>query len=207
MWKGESVSSSRVRIPGQIDKDGVMSRNVPCIERGTIVNTKRLENFLQNVYDEMLKVDPDDRGVVLTPPLGSSRDRRWLLQHHFETLGFESVSLQNQCVMSLYSVGSQSGLSLDIGHGLTQIVPIAEGTILPEGKASSTYRGGIDIDRYLTRLLDREGHVFVSSDRYTVRKIKEECGMVVKGFKSDMASSMRGDREGEIEVELPDGTW
>ena len=207
VWNGESVSSSRVRIPGQIAKDGVMSRRLPCIERGTIVNTKRLENFLQNVYDEMLKVDPDDRGVVLTTPThGSSRDRRWLLQHHFETLGFESVSLQNQCVMSLYSVGSQSGLSLDIGHGLTQIVPVAEGTILPEG-ASSTYRGGIDIDRYLTRLLDREGHVFVSSDRYTVRKIKEECGMVVKDFKSDMASSMRGDREGEIEVELPDGTW
>ena len=38
-------------------------------------------------------------------------------------------------------------------------------------------------------------------------EIKEECGMVVKDFKSDMASSMRGDREGEIEVELPDGTW
>ena len=72
VWKGESVSSSRVRIPGQIDKDGVMSRTVPCIERGTIVNTKRLENFLQNVYDEMLKVDPDDRGVVLTTPTSQS---------------------------------------------------------------------------------------------------------------------------------------
>ena len=207
VWKGESVSSSRVRIPGQIENDGVVSRRSPCIERGNIVNTKRLESFLQNVYNEILKVDPDERGVVLTTPThGSSRDRRWLLQHHFETLGFESISLQNQCVMSLYSVGSQSGLTLDIGHGLTQIVPIAEGTILHEG-ASSTFRGGIDINRYLTRLLDREGHVFVSSDKCTVRKIKEECGMVVKDFKSTLASSMKGDREGEIEVELPDGTF
>jgi len=201
-----SFSASRVRIPGQISNDSVISRKVPCIERGNIVNTQCLEEFLKNVYDEMLKVDPDERDIVLTTPtMGSRVDRRWLLQHHFETLGFESISLQNQCVMSLYSVGLQSGLSLNIGHGLTQIVPIAEGTIVKEG-ASSTYRGGIDIDRYMKRLLDREGCVFISSDECTVRKIKEQCGMIVKDFKSDMASSMRGEHKGEIEVELPDGT-
>eukprot|EP00939_MAST-03C_sp_MAST-3C-sp1_P001150 g1150.t1 len=161
---------------------------------------------MDRVYKETLckKSDgaKDCKVILSTPAQGSTRDRAWHVEHHFENLSVSSLSLENQGLLSLSSVGALSGVALEIGHDLTQVVPVFEGTII-EDAARTLHRGGSDLDNFMLRLLAKEGQRFISSssDTQTARYLKEMHAHLAIDFSKEMKDAMQR----PLSCTLPDG--
>lgn len=61
-----------------------------------------------------------------------------------------------QAVLSLYASGKTSGVVLDIGDGVSQVVPVYEGYTIPHAIQRADI-GGRDVTTHLQRLLRRAG--------------------------------------------------
>lgn len=109
----------------------------------------------------------------------------------FEKLRVPAMYVANESAMSLYASGRNSGVALDSGHGLTQIVPVYEGHTLPHA-ASKIDVAGSDITSYLGRSL--------RYDEDTLNDIKEKCCRVALDPDGEAGTEKRG-------YELPDGQY
>jgi len=180
---------------------GSIAKAVSPIRRGTILHEESLGKLLDRVYRDCLGIEDvsERRALISTPVEASNRDRTWYLEHHFEKLGMQSVSMEDQCSLMLYSVGVTTGFAINVGHGLTQTAPIYDGAPLPEGVVSM-HRAGIDLDTFMTRLLAKEGHSF--SDVSSVRRNKEKHARVAARFNAEARDCMKAP---EL-CELPDGS-
>jgi actin-related protein len=54
---------------------------------------------------------------------------------------FQGVYIANQSVLSLYGLGKNIGLIVDMGHDITRIIPVYDSYILEEGSKYSTLAG------------------------------------------------------------------
>ena len=95
----------------------------------------------------------------------------------FETLKVPALYLGQQPALALYAVGRTTGLVIESGHGLTQVLPHFEGyRMAPAGNKVAL--GGIDVTHHLARLLTERGHLYTravtSSQFEIVREIKEK---------------------------------
>jgi actin beta/gamma 1 len=59
----------------------------------------------------------------------------------FEEIYVPAFYLSNQAPLSLYSTGRTTGLVLDSGEDLTQVIPIKEGYHLPHSNIKSELAG------------------------------------------------------------------
>lgn len=76
--------------------------------------------------------------------------------------------------MTLTFSGLRTGVVVDSGDGVTHIVPVYEGYVLPHLTRRLDIAGR-DITRYLIKLMLMRGYAFNhSADFETVRQIKEE---------------------------------
>lgn len=179
-------------------------RIVDIVDRGHIVDKDSMSRLLGRAYDGERR---GGRALIAIPTRGAIEDRTWLMDHHFEKRGFERVALENQCVLSVYPTGSTTGVALNVGHGLSQVVPLFDGRPISKG-VSVVSRGGKDVDDFTRRLLLREGCSFAPAlDRKIVRKIKETCGVVAKTFEIEMKrAATTGSSIEDADFKLPDGS-
>ena len=183
---------------------GLCSMTFP-VQRGKIVDSDGLGRLLDRAYEEDLGITEKDRpnGALLSTPVeGSINDRRWLLKYHFETLSFDAVALMDRGTMVMYSIGATAGCSLNVGHGLTQILPMYHGTPIAEG-IRSIQRAGQDMESFLLRLLKKEGqHLSARGDASVVRRVKESATAVALNFEEEFQKSI----ESPTTHRLPDGS-
>ena len=69
----------------------------------------------------------------------------------FETFNSLALSVQIQALLSIYSPGRTTGIVLDVGHGVTQVLPVYEGYILEQG-VQRVNCCGRDVDDYLAKV-------------------------------------------------------
>ena len=84
------------------------------------------------------------------------------MQLMFETFETPCMYLSNQARLALFESGRVEGVVLDCGFGVTQVVPISQGSTVVEGVMRSDIAGS-DLSSYLTQLLTERGYSFTTS--------------------------------------------
>jgi actin-related protein len=152
-----------------------------------------------------LRIDPSEHPILLTEaPLNPRQNREKMAEIMFETFNVPGLYIATQAVLSLYASGRTTGCVIDIGDGVSHIVPIYEGFALSHA-IQRIDLAGRDVTTYLQRMLRQNGYSFVSSaEKEIVRNIKEKlCYVAMDPEKEIMLSNKVAGMEKSYM--LPDG--
>ncbi|KAK9916352.1 hypothetical protein WJX75_001609 [Coccomyxa subellipsoidea] len=149
-----------------------------------------MHHVWDHTFDDVLRMDSHARAesrILLTePPLNPISNRQRLLETMFETYNFAGAQVQIQAVLTLYAQGLVTGLVVDIGDGVTHIIPVIEGCSFPH-LTKRLNVAGRDVTACLVDLLQRRGYALNrSADFDTVRELKEHLCFVSADCKRDL---------------------
>ena len=153
---------------------GLMQLRFP-IEHGIVDDWPSMERIWHYTFYTDLRVDPSEHPVLLTEaPLNPRSNREKMAEIMFETFNVPVLYIATQAILSLYASGRTTGCVLDIGDGVSHIVPIFEGFALSHA-IQRIDLAGRDVTNYLQRLLRQKGYNFSSSaEKEIVRDVKEK---------------------------------
>lgn len=185
-------------------KRDVLTLRYP-IEQGVITHWDDMERIWHHTFYNELRVAPEEHTMLFTEaPLNPKPKREKMTQIVFETFSAPAFYVSTQAVLSLYSSGRTTGLSLDSGDSVTHAVPIYEGFAV-RAAISRMDMGGRDVADYLIKILAERGFTIpTTSDPECIREIKEKLCYVALDFEHEnqtVAHRSNLDRS----YELPDG--
>ncbi|MBA7592159.1 Bacterial actin-related protein [subsurface metagenome] len=116
-----------------------------------------MEKIWHYTFYTDLRIDPSEHPVLLTEaPLNPRPNREKMAEIMFETFNVPALYVAMQAVLSLYASGRTTGCVIDIGDGVSHVVPIFEGFALSHA-IQRIDLAGRDITTYLQRLLRQKG--------------------------------------------------
>ncbi|MFX1480706.1 MAG: actin, cytoplasmic 2 [Promethearchaeota archaeon] len=169
---------------------GIMSLQFP-IEHGIVEDWPAMERIWHYTFYTDLRIDPSEFPILMTEaPLNPRSNREKMTEIMFETFNVPAMYIATQAVLSLYASGRTTGCVIDIGDGVSHVVPIFEGFALTHA-IQRIDLAGRDVTNYLKRLLQQSGFSFVSSaEKEIVRDIKEKlCYVALEPEKEIMLSN------------------
>ena len=97
----------------------------------------------------------------------------------FSTFNVPALAFACQASLALYSTSKTSGIVVECGHGISHVVPVYEGYVLPHAILSLDVSGQ-DLTDYMLQLLVERGFTFTcqTSEVEVVRDIKEKLCFV-----------------------------
>ena len=184
-------------------KAGILHLEYP-IKHGIVNNWDDMEKIWHHTYNNELRVDPEERPVLLTEaPLNPKKNRERMIEIMFDTFNVPSFYVGITGVLSLYSSGRTTGIAVDSGDGVTITVPIYEGYCLTKG-IKRTDIGGRDLTKRLKKLLRERGYSFTTTaELEIIRDIKEKHCYVALDFDKEMQTASESS-EIERNYTLPD---
>ncbi|MBD3196129.1 MAG: actin, cytoplasmic 2 [Candidatus Lokiarchaeota archaeon] len=170
---------------------GIMGLQFP-VSHGQITDWPAMERIWHYTFYTDLRVDPSEHPVLLTePPLNPRANREKMAEILFETFNVPALYIATQAVLSLYSSGRTTGTVIDIGDGVSHIVPIFEGFALSHA-IERIDLAGRDITKYLKRLLRQKGISLTTSAEFQiVRDVKEKLCYVAINPEKEMILSKK----------------
>ncbi|XP_007904790.1 actin-like protein 7A [Callorhinchus milii] len=187
---------------GEEQRGQLALRMVNPLRRGVVVDWEGTEAVLDYIFSKKLRLHPEEHAVMVAdPPLGPITNREKTAEMFFETFSTPALHIASQSVLSIYAYGRTTGLVVESGHGSSFLVPIYEGYIMPHITSTTDY-GGADLTRYLTRLMNENGHKLTACDFQVVEDIKQKCCYTAADFEVEMRCE---GKEGVVSYELPDG--
>eukprot|EP01121_Diplochlamys_sp_Union-15-3_P007927 TRINITY_DN2058_c0_g4_i2.p1 TRINITY_DN2058_c0_g4~~TRINITY_DN2058_c0_g4_i2.p1 ORF type:complete len:273 (-),score=43.48 TRINITY_DN2058_c0_g4_i2:72-890(-) len=131
-------------------------------------------------------------------------NREKLTQIMFETFNAPAIHIAKTGILSLYASGRTSGLCLESGEGITQVLPIYEGYSI-DGAIKAIEFGGREITDYFLKICSERGYCFTTTaEREVVREMKEKHCYVALDFDAEMQTAASSSAL-EKSFELPDG--
>ena len=180
-----------------LGKRAVLTIDYP-IEHGVVNNWDGMEMIWNYIFSEILNIEPEEHNIILTEPsLNPKENREKFSQIFFETYQVPSLYIANQAILALNSTGRSTGIVVESGDGVTQIVPIFSSYSLSHAVRRLDFAGR-DLTEFLLRLLSAINYRFTSSAEKDIAKdIKEKACYVAEHFETEKIESYL--------YELPDG--
>lgn len=185
--------------------DGVYGLKSP-IEHGAVTNWADLERIWRRALTELKAPEGGHPILVTEPPLAATAHREHMVQLLFEEFDASAVHVAVSGALSLYATGSRTGLVVEVGDGVSQMVPIFEEYLIPHAVQRLDI-GGRDLTEYLMRLLYEERNCAFrsASARQAARAFKEQHCFVAQHYAQELASAGQSEHL-ERTLQLPDGT-
>lgn len=189
-------TSNRERFVGSSvqEKRHLLSLSYP-VKRGVVVDWDSLEYLWQSIFKEM-QVDVTNGTVLVTEALHTPRtNREKISEYLFERFNTAAMYVSRTVVLGMYAAGLLSGLHVEVGHGVTQALPIMNGY----GIVHRSFRfdvAGQDITEYLAAQL-------YTSRRYSLCTTAELD--YVHGLKEKHSRCDPTTKATPIQYQLPDG--
>ncbi|CAE1166573.1 ACTF [Acanthosepion pharaonis] len=186
---------------------GILSLKYP-IEHGIVTDWNDMEKVWWHAFVNELRVKPDEHPMLLTEaPLNPKANREKMAEILFESFQIPAIHVDIQSILALYASGRTTGTVIDIGDGVTHIVPICEGYTFPHA-ITRVNLAGRDLTDHLVRILSERGYmVRTSAEKDIAREIKEKLCYVALNFDKELA--LANDEEYsslfERSYRLPDG--
>jgi len=172
-----------------------ISLNHP-IQGGIIQNWDYMEKLWNYIFYNELKVTPEAHNLFLTENIyNSNENREKIAQIMFEKFNIFNIHIEPQPTMTLFSTSKTTGLIFESGDSVTQIVPIYEGYIIPQGVTSTSLSGKTVTNYFLSLIKEKLQRYNFANYLEFGRKIKEKHSFLNLDNNSISA----------IELELPDG--
>ena|SRR3990167_386337 len=125
------------------------------------------------MFGAELRAEADEHPVLLTEsPLNPKANREKMAEVMFEHFGVPALCIAPNAVMSLIASGRYTGVVVDCGHSVCNIVPIYEGFVLSEAVHQLPF-GGQDLSTYLMELLIQRGCPITNKNLSQVNEMKE----------------------------------
>lgn len=197
------------------DHKKILQRHYP-IDNGIVRDWQTmgdvLEHGFQCLFDmkdaglpAMKNLVAESKILLTEPTLNPIENKKKVFEYMFETMNFGAVNMTNQSLLVLYARGLVSGMVVECGEGITQIVPVNEGMV-PHHLIKRHGVTGRTITTYLRKLLQLQGfNAKLASDVEILRDIKERLSYASCDLNEDRCLA----RETTALVEnytLPDGT-
>jgi actin len=199
-----SVGQSTYVGDQAISKRDVLTLSHP-MENGIVNNWDDMKKIWSHTFQGELRIDPTTQPVmILDSSLSAKNNRQQMVKIMFETFKVPALYVATAPALSLYAHGSSTGIVLDCGYGVGQIVPIHNGRVISNAVTRIDVAGS-DLTNYLVKLLSERGYQFTSlAQREIVRDIKEKLSYVAEDFDAEMQKAAQSS-EVERSYELPDG--
>jgi actin beta/gamma 1 len=186
---------------GAMKMRGVLNLAHP-IQRSVITDWNNYYEILNHVFYNLLRIDrPQDYPIIYIESVSEQQDvREFIARVLFETHQFNEIILMPSPILSCFSVGLTTGFVIEVGAGLTWVVPIINGQIIYRA-IQRLDLAGVDINENLKALLMRRGiNITSSAAEEILQDIKEKyCYFVLD---PDNPSNVKD----SIQHPLPDGT-
>jgi actin-related protein len=175
------------------------------LERGIISDWIGMERFWQSIFYEILKVEPSNHPIILAEaPLNPEANREKMAQIMYEKFNVPALLIIMQPSLSLYASGRTSGCIVDIGEGVTKIVPISEGYIITHAIQIMDIAGQ-EITKNLLKLLRESGYpLTTTTEKNLAIDIKETFCYIASDF-DDKNEHMKNSPTLEKMYHTPDG--
>ena len=161
-----------------VSKYSILTLKYP-IDSGFVSNWDDLEKILYHSFFNMLKVDPAKHPVVITvAALYNKASLEKLTQILFESFNVPSAVIATQATLTLIAAGRTTGVVVDSGYAVTQVVPIVEQKVLSQAVGRLLVAGN-HLSDFLIKLLPEKGMYCTTADeRASVNTMKEQLGYV-----------------------------
>lgn len=175
------------------------------LENGIVQDWDALERVIHHTFYNELRVAPEEHPTLISEhPLNPIRNREKMCQVMFESFSVPAFYSAMAPILAVYASGRNTAMCIDIGDGVTTIMPIQNGRTM-KPTVRRMHHSGRDLTHYLTRLLHNRGFYFNrSSDIEAVRDLKEKLCYVALDYEVELHRSMQS-LEIDKQYELPDG--
>ncbi|XP_052086654.1 uncharacterized protein LOC127723986 [Mytilus californianus] len=113
-------------------KRGMLTLSYP-IEHGIVTNWDDMETIWHHTFYNELRVDPEEHPVMMTDaPLNPKANRERMIQSMFETFNSPAFFVQIQAVLTQIASGTTTGIVIDVGDGVSHVVPMWTGHVLSQ---------------------------------------------------------------------------
>ncbi|XP_004711106.1 actin-like protein 7A [Echinops telfairi] len=172
------------------------------LRHGIIVDWDSVQDIWEYLFRHEMKIAPNEHAALVSdPPLSPHTNREKYAEMLFETFNTPAMHIAYQSRLSMYSYGRTSGLVVEVGHGVSYVVPIYEGYPLPSITGRLDYAGS-DLTTYLMSLMNHSGKYFTEDQMYIMEDIKKKCCFVAL---DPLTEKKVPPPEHTIQYTLPDG--
>ncbi|XP_016069171.1 PREDICTED: actin-like protein 7B [Miniopterus natalensis] len=172
------------------------------LKYGVVVDWDCVQSIWEYIFHTAMRILPQEYAVLVSDsPLSPSSNREKYAELMFETFGIPAMHVTSQSLLSIYSYGKTTGLVVESGHGVSHVVPISEGNLLPGLTGRADYAGS-DLTNYLLQLLNEAGQKFTDDHLHIVEHIKKTC--CYSALLPEKEACL-GLEELRVDYELPDG--
>ncbi len=180
---------------------GVLKITYP-ISRGNITQWESFYEIINHIFYNLLRINPIEYEILYAEPISLPKEtKEYIARLFFETHRVKKLMMIPSPLLSLFSVGLTTGLVIESGEGITNIVPIIDGKIFYPAVQILTL-AGYDVSLNLKSLLLRQGiNLEFSAQKVILREIIEKfCYIALDP--SSISPKVKTEKQSYV---LPDG--
>ena len=125
---GKNPDSPNGFFVGEEARSKIGTLDVTCpIQQGVVKNWEQMEGLWHHCFYNELRVCPTEQYVMLTEATGTTKsDREKMTEIMFETFNVPGMYTANQAALALIASGRNTGVTVDIGDQVIDVVPISK---------------------------------------------------------------------------------